>query len=86
MHVTGEVAGSIGVGLSTVLLHKLMVLTWHPHKLRSSNCGIPGSNHAFLRILGRAREEHVLQEMCQARQIFPPVVKIRFHNSMIRAS
>ena len=28
MHVTGEVAGSIGVGLSTVLLHKLMVLTW----------------------------------------------------------
>lgn len=53
-HVTGEVAGSIGVGLSTVLLHKLMVLT-------------------FLRILGRAREEHVLQEMCQARQIFPLV-------------
>ena len=28
MHVTGKVAGSIGVGCSTILLHKLMVLTW----------------------------------------------------------
>ena len=28
MHVTGKVAGSIRVGASSVLLHKLMVLTW----------------------------------------------------------
>ena len=69
-HVAREVAHRICVGHASILAHELVVLAWNGSQTHTSSWSAAMQSlaiPAFFGIFCCAREEHVLQEVCQSR-------------------